>query len=190
MQKENNNNLSFWHPVGSHASETLEVIISRKKKEIMERGYTLWSFSPATFERVSIWREELQKQDMNSCSVICCGDTTVDPHNGKSSIIWAEEMSVDMKNWTKIPKMTSYHRPANKNGILASAFMVSNIEVLKENIKVLRPNNWFCVSENGWKSSPVPTRGEYLVRTPMEADNGRAIRLILKVKEPFVIWVR
>ena len=36
--------IGFWHPFGVHGGETREHIIKRKRSEIENNGWTLWSF--------------------------------------------------------------------------------------------------------------------------------------------------
>jgi hypothetical protein len=79
--------LCFWHPVGPHAGESLEEIVSRKQSEIAVHGYTLWSFAPAVVDRVLAWRSELRRRGLTTCAVVCCGDATVDQHDGVDRLV-------------------------------------------------------------------------------------------------------
>jgi hypothetical protein len=182
--------LCFWHPVGPHAGESLEGIVLRKQREIAAHGYTLWSFTPATVERVEAWRHELRGRGLTICAVICCGDATVDPHDGMAAVHWMSESSDDARTWAPIPTdVTSYHRAPGRNGIVASGFTVTAVDA-PAGMRVARPTRWLRANERRWEDTPVPTRGEYLVAEPARSSNGRTVRLMLRVRDPFVVWLR
>jgi len=176
----------FWHPVGSHAGESLEEIVLRKTADIEQHGFTLWSFTPARSERVEAWRADIATTPQTQ--VLCCGEATQDPGEGRP-VHWAREVSSDKKIWTAVPpRMTSYHRPPNKQGIMASAFQVIQIEAQKD-LFVERPKWWLKTDRPEWVNRPVPTRGEYLVKN-VAFSSGRTVRLLLTLSSPFVVWVR
>lgn len=183
--------LFFWHPVGPHAGESLDNIIERKTADIKEYGFTLWAFAPARFERVQAWRHQLQGRSQKYSYVVCCGEATNDPFNG-GSLTWVTQRSEDLSKWENIPssRMTSYHRPANSTGIVASAFLVVGIEQ-PQPFPVKRPHQWFRANECRWeKEMTIPTRGEYLFQGIDTAERGPHVRLILTVASPYVVWVR
>ncbi len=181
--------LCLWHPVGPHIGESLEEIVRRKQGEIALHGYTLWSFAFARLSRVEAWRRELRGRGLATCTVVCCGDSTVDPHDGTKAIRWMTEASEDARAWAQIPRITNYHRGPRRNGIVACGFTVHSIEV-PAGLRVARPTRWLRANEGRWDDGPVPTRGEYLVEAPAEVGTGRAVRLVLTVRDPYVVWLR
>ena len=185
--------VAFWHPVGPHGGESFDDIIRRKRTEIDAHGYTLWSFAAGGTGRVEAWRRELRGRSLVSCSVVCCGATTKDPHLGSAETVpWMTESSADARTWVPIPgRITNYHRPARRNGIVCSGFVVEAIEAPRS-MCVARPTRWLRMqaNEGRWESSRLPTRGEYLTETPEETAKGPAVRLKLTVRDPFVVWLR
>ena len=182
--------LCFWHPVGPHGGESLEAIVLRKRGEIDTHGYTLWSFAPAVEARVVAWRSELRDRGLTACSVLCCGDTTIDPHDGMRPVPWMTESSEDGQVWASIPtNMTNYHRAANRQGVVASAFVVTQIEA-PAGLRVARPNRWLRTNRRAWEQGPVLTRGEYLIERLPPSSDGRQVRLLLSLRDPFVVWLR
>ena len=85
--------------------------------------------------------------------------------------------------------MVSYHRGAQRNGVVASAFVVRSID-MPEDARVERPNRWFVAGEGKWTTSRLPTRGEYLVHKPNLCDSGKRVQLLLQLRAPFIVWVR
>ncbi|MBM4346106.1 MAG: hypothetical protein FJ100_22260, partial [Deltaproteobacteria bacterium] len=180
--------LAFFHPVGPHVGESLEGIIQRKQAEIRRYGRTYWSFAPARPDRVNLWREELQRASLVTCPVLCCGATTTDPQRTKADEYWAANWSADQQVWQPLPKkVTNYHRPA-RNGILASAFVVTDIAVPAD-LHIQRPSHWLAVDPPEWRRTSVPTRGEYLVRDVEAGPAGSQVKLVLTVAAPFVVWI-
>ncbi len=182
--------LCFWHPVGPHVGESLEEIVHRKRGEISAHGFTLWSFAPATLERVTAWRVELARRAQTTCDVVCCGDSTRDPYDGSGKVTWVTESSHDLQAWVPVPpNMTNYHRVANRHGVLASGFVVTEIAV-PDTLRVERPTRWLRAAAGRWEQSPVPTRGEYIVGAPAASPKGRVVRLLLRLRSPFVFWLK
>lgn len=183
--------MCFWHPVGSHAGETLAQICERKTSDVTQYGYTLWSFAPATTARVYAWRSELSKARLDACTVLCCGERTEDPYRGDGPVRWLTEYSEDLVIWQRLPhpRMSSYHRGPTKHGFVASAFYVTGIEAT-DAIHVDRPTTWFRAQDQSWTRGRVPTRGEYLVKKPATTEKGARVRLTLSVAYPYVVWLR
>jgi hypothetical protein len=184
--------LSFWHPVGPHAGESLQAILVRKQQDIAQYGFALWSFAPARDARVVAWRHELLLHEQKTCWVLCSGKNCRDPHQG-GAVIWAHEYSSDLQTWRAVPhpQMTSYHRAPSSNGILACAFMVNKLEQPPD-MNIPRPRSWYRTADRCWtQDPPVPTRGQYLVRLS-QTDNGvqQHIHCLLETTAPFVVWLR
>ena len=176
--------MAFWHPVGAFSGESLLEIIDRKTREINKYGYTLWSFAAAKQERIEQWRQELNKQE---CSIIGTGIKTKDPN--PHSETWAIESSDNLSKWNKIPEITSYHKRAGKNGILASAFVITKVQT--PNLLVERPNNWFRSSDGIWiNDHNVPSRGQYLIKDPKFGTGKFLVRVLLETTFPYVVWLK
>lgn len=184
--------LCFWHPVGAHAGETLPEILVRKTNEISNFKFTLWSFAPARADRIYAWRRELASRRQSTCIAVCCGRDSRDPLRPEGQVVWAREYSEDLVVWKAVPhpRMTSYHRAATKDGLVASAFVVSGVEQPRE-WRVERPRNWYRAGDATWETaSTVPTRGQYLIKAPTPSPDGAEVRVVLSVAAPFVVWLR
>jgi hypothetical protein len=107
-------------------------------------------------------------------------------------VVWATEYSEDLATWKRLPskRMTSYHRGATKDGLVASAFVTTWIDA-PPRTRVARPREWFRAADGRWElEATVPTRGQYLVRRPSVTEHGSEVRVLLTVDAPFVVWVR
>ena len=178
----------FYHPVGSHSGEGFFEIVNRKREDIKKYGYTLWSFSKVGVDRLRLWKDCLKGNGQEECDVICCGKNSKDPLvSGKP--YWVKEYSNDLNIWNKVPdKMTSYQKfPKNDNPI-ASAFLVYDIK--DGGFEIEKPKTWFMSNSEKWESEQsIPTRGEYLIYYP-EIGKGRKVKIILKTREPFIVYLK
>jgi hypothetical protein len=103
--------LCFWHPVGPHEGESLEEIVRRKQGRRSRRTVTRSGRSRRRPRRgVEAWRRELRGRALATCNAVCCGDASVDPHDGTAPARWMTQSSEDARTWTPIPRMTNYHR--------------------------------------------------------------------------------
>jgi hypothetical protein len=168
--------IHIWHPVGSHADESLSEILARKTDDIKKYGFSLWAMSSISVERLINWRKLL---DENS-KVYCVGNTKLPP---PSNITVASKLSEDLEQFVdiKIPNVT-FH------GTCASAFVISDIELVS--LYVSRKLSWFKSGTNQWIYGNVPTRGQYLISQPEEADNGLKLNALLHLKSPYIVSVR
>lgn len=178
----------FYHPVGSHSGESLLEIIERKKKDINKYGFTLWSFAKVSGDRLSLWKRCLRENGQEISDVICCGKSSKDPLLSGNPY-WVKEYSKDLINWEKVPdRMTSYQKFPKGNSPVASAFLV--YDIINGGFEVEKPKTWFMAKEERWENEiNIPTRGEFLIYYPLRG-KGRKVKIILKIKDPFVVYLR
>src|SRR4030066_784055 len=62
-------NVGFWHPFGSHASESRDSILARKAREIQNNGWTLWSFQHR--KTLEVWRNIIQMHNPSRVYTFC-----------------------------------------------------------------------------------------------------------------------
>lgn len=178
----------FYHPVGSHSGEEFLDIVNRKREDIKKYGFTLWSFSKVGQDRMSVWEKLLRGNGQTESDVICCGENSKDPLVSGEPY-WAREYSKDLVSWIKVPdNMTSYQKFPKNNNPVASAFIV--YDILDGGFEIERPKTWFMVRDDKWENEQyIPTRGEFLIHYPLRGA-GRKVRAILKIKDPFIVWLR
>jgi hypothetical protein len=182
--------MGFWCPVGPHAGESLGETFDRKSSDIKKYGYTLWSFSPSSMNRISAWRRQLENA-VEDVAVFGCGDVVTNS-GSDSTAIWASDFSADGKLWEKVAcdKMTSYHRRHTAAGILASAFYVVGIDYFADRM-VSTPSKWFRTNDETWRNASLPSRGQFLTILPEGfSDSGRRLRVVMRIKSPYVVLIR
>jgi len=179
------NILAFWHCFGTHAGESPEDILTRKRHEIRANsGWTLWSFAGRTEATLLTWSAQIRSLTPDRVIVLCShSKNAVDP---KGTPAYASGFRrAASQNWEPIPNSIEVPHPFGKRHT-ASAFWVSDVFGPKG---VPSRCEWFCIGERTWRADSVPTRGEYLLRsgpgTPL-----RPVSAILELRAPFVVQIR
>jgi hypothetical protein len=168
--------LSFWHPFGPHAGETMDEIVARKCREINANGWTLWSF--AYRRMLGAWSAELA--GVETVFAFCSeGKNAVDPNDEATEC--GSYQLVGESAWRPMP---SAIRVTNPGRDLASAFVVKRISG-----GPVAPINVEWLSKDGaWRATSVPTRGVYLIR-PGGTVAMRRVAIVLELKPPYLAIV-
>jgi hypothetical protein len=87
--------------VGTHAQETLEDIIGRKRKEIEDAGFALWGYGGNTCHPVSMVQPFARNYERKAGVLYLCMQQMDSKHFAPP--IRATEMSLDGFTWEKIP---------------------------------------------------------------------------------------
>lgn len=87
--------------VGTHAQESLDEIIARKRKEIEDAGYALWGYGGNTCHPTSMVQPFARDFQRRFGTIYLC----MEPMNSKHSAppVRADEYSIDGVEWKKIP---------------------------------------------------------------------------------------
>lgn len=121
---------------------------------------------------------------------LCGGEATIDPYDGTGPINWLQKFSHDCVNWSNVShsQMTSYHKAPAKNGVVASAFLVTEL-YKPDKMRIKKSVAWYKGGETR-VVSPAFTRTQCLIERPDEDMNGKSVHLILRIKDPFVVWMK
>jgi hypothetical protein len=180
--------LSFWHPFGPHAQESMGQIIERKRAEILANGWTLWSF--AYRPMLADWHRELQSAAQDRVFAFCSeGKGAVDPvrDGSLSRAIDCQHYRLNGETeWLPMPSRVSVPHPfqPNRKKKLASAFVVQRI------ICPVAPFSppaveWFSPHKGPWCRTKIPSRGVYLIRQGgMMAMRG--VSAVLELRPPYL----
>lgn len=173
--------MGFWHPFGKHGGEEPEEIIKRKREEIKNVGWTLWSFQ---FRNTNSWVEEIVKTGTSNILVFCSdGKGTKDP---KSKVKFCNYYApVNKTEHIKIPSCIKVPHPMG-NKTKGSAFIVKNIiyPVTQENIQL----QWFYASKKIWQDHRSSTFGEHLIKKGGGKSIGK-FQVILELQTPHLAEV-
>ena len=87
--------------IGSHARETLEEIIARKRKEIEDAGFALWGYGGNTCHPVSMVQPFARNYVRRGSVIYLCMHPMTSKHFALP--VRATEFSVDGFKWERIP---------------------------------------------------------------------------------------
>jgi hypothetical protein len=176
------NTFGFWHPFGTHAGESRDAILARKRREIDANGWTLWSFQHR--RTLDMWRGLLPA---SSVVFALCSDSPT-ARDAKAPARQARFYRASAtRPWEPIPAKISVPHPVADPDGLGSAFVVEEIVMVDDALGRLGAGvSWFSTATNEWRSDPVPTRGEYLLRAPGPVQL-RPIYAGLRLRFPFLV---
>ena len=185
--------MGFWHPFGPHRDknspgeiEPPEGILARKRKEIADNGWTLWSFQ----HRLTLesWHKALISSKPASVFVFCStGKSSKAPTGNAADCQYYKNVCED--RWQAIPPQirVPHAFAANRKKKSASAFIVQRI--IDPATPFLPPKvQWFS-NAGEWLVNKPSTRGEWLIRrggvSPMPS-----VSVILELKVPYLAFLR
>lgn len=182
---------AFWHPFGPHGHESPDSILRGKRTEIVERGWTLWSFQFR--HTLDAWFAEIRRTKPSSVYVFCSASRASSVRDPRAAPADAKRFRrIGDSKWEPVPTAIRVPHPFTKGG-LASAFIVESICELPA-LYTLPPIEWY--SQGAWRTDELPTRGEYLIRrTRAELGNrdskarARRSRIVLELREPYLAVV-
>lgn len=176
--------IGFWHPFGDHGGETREQIIGRKKLEIKNNGWTLWSFQYRKDETIDQWLHQIGNK--NRVFVFCSDSKCArDPIGDRFD---AKQFSRGVSDkWIDIPKTIKIPHPfGNEN--YACAFVVKSIYG-PEKIKIPEGIKWFCIQDKKWREDNLPTRGEYMIKSGGKCKLRKTYQ-ILELTHPYLAVIK
>jgi len=178
------NMIGFWHPFGAHGGETRKHIIRRKRLEIKNNGWTLWSFQYRRDETLGQW---LNKTKSKNRVFVFCSDSegARDPIGDRFNTKQFRWRVSD--KWIDIPKMIKIPHPFGTENY-ACAFVVKSIYG-PEKIKIPGGIKWFCVQDGKWREDNLPTRGEYMIKSGGKCKL-RKIYSVLELTSPYVVSIK
>ena len=165
--------------MGPHASEGVGDILSRKKLDVVNCGETFWI--------ARFCQEDISLMDVNADAYIVLIESKCGAKNTKAGCA-AKYFSTDKKVWLPINKSLSPVTGRTK-GSGAHAFWVEGVEFVEgENIDLKQ-----YVYANGGVISNKIGHSTALVRpATIKTDKSdvRKVIAVLKLKQPFNVWVR
>lgn len=176
--------IGFWHPFGPHGQESAEKILDRKRKEIAENGWTLWSFQRRRV--LDAWHNHIMATGPDVVYVFCSeGSGAADPPN--EPVPCRSYRLVGQAAWNPLPEGVRVPHPFRPGQKEASAFVVKRVVYPVAPLE-LPSVEWFSLKKGPWRRDRVPTRGEYLIRAG-KGERIRSFRAVLILQEPYVAVV-
>lgn len=172
--------IGFWHPFGPHGGETEEEIIARKRDEIKENGWTLWSFQFRS--TLKAWYQEIEKAASRDVLVFCSeGKGAKDPAGERKFCNYY--IPVNELTRRAIPSAIQIPHPMGIK-TKGSAFIVKKI-IAPVDYKAA-PIEW--LKDSQWQTAALPTRPEYLIRSG-RGQAMRKFRAMLELQAPYLAEV-
>lgn len=201
--------VAFWHCFGPYGKETQAEILKRKRKEIADNKWTLWSFSHKSDTTLELWLSQIKSIGAKRVFVLCAESRHAkSPVNGKKKLLNAREYkSPHDQSWNSIPPKIEVPHFFGSGSSTVSAFKVKDILLPPANaatdggFKWLEPKlptwqpkpkfKWLRIKDGTWQHSkgPFGKCGEFLLnegggfkRPPICA--------LLELQYPYVVQIR
>jgi hypothetical protein len=176
--------IGFWHPFGPHGRESVDEILERKRREIRENGWTLWSFQRRRV--LDDWRHEILTASPDAVYVFCSeGVGATDPPN--EPVACRSYRLISDAGWQPLPKAIRVPHPFRHGCNEASAFVVQGVVYPVDSFE-LPTVEWFSLKRGPWRRETVPTRGEYLIKAG-GSERMRRCRAVLILQDPYLAMV-
>lgn len=174
--------IGFWHPFGAHGDETSAKILTRKRREIADNGWTLWCFQYRKPATISDWHKEIACITQRRV-VVLCSDSPGAKAPSSRDVDCRYYCESPQVGWSPVPPAIRAIQHIRDGCNFGSAFVVESIE---GSLGELPSISWW--SKGLWRNDPLPTRGEYLIRTGGAAKLRRTAA-VLVLRHPYIVSV-
>ena len=175
--------IGFWHPFGPHCDEMPDEIIARKRQEIKNNGWTLWSFKYRKLDTLKAWYEEILKEKPRNALVFCSDGVGAKSPKGRKAYC-QNYIPVNDNKSQKVPSNIKvlHHLGERSRG---TAFVIQDI-IYPVDYK-LETVQWLYQKQE-WRNDKIPTRSEYLIKAG-KGELMRKYRAILVLKPPYLAQI-
>jgi hypothetical protein len=179
--------IGFWHPFGAYTGLSASEILEWKSSEVERFGWTLWSFVHSS--SASAWLAHLQGVKGPVYALCSHSPAARDPDLSRGSHRASHFRYIGSSEWQSMPEpeLMKVTNPFKRNG-LALGFRVDRVLPMSPVVPPFKVE-WYSRSESRWRSDPLPTRGEYLIRRGGAASL-RPICALLQLAEPYLVELR
>jgi hypothetical protein len=179
--------IGFWHPFGPYTGRSTREVLDWKAEEVDRHGWTFWSFvySPTA----DLWLNQLQ-HCRESVYVLCSnspGARDPDLHRGTRFATRYQDFGSSV--WHTMPDQGQMNvtNPFKRQGC-ALAFRVVRVISMEPAVPPFAVE-WYSKRQQCWRSGPLPTRGEYLIRRGGSTAL-RSVRAVLELAPPYLAILR
>ena len=176
--------IGFWHPFGPYTGKSPTEILKWKGSEAETYGWTFWTFAYSS--SADRWLAQLTSP-AKKVFVFCSHSPNAidrDPHRG--TLLGTHYRDVGDDEWRVLPdpSVMKVANPFKRNG-LALAFKVGRVTPISPAVKPPFTIEWYSKQELRWRSGPLPTHGEFLIRRGGSL-RPRPVSAILELVEPYL----
>jgi hypothetical protein len=174
--------------VGTHADESLDSIFERKRKEIVDAGFSLWGYGGNTCHPLTMVQPFAQTYIENGGKIFLCMHPMTSNHFAISAP--AEEFSTDGIKWEPVPKGIN---------VTGSRYALAVLNLRKEEFRLPLAQTRVAVGTsmgvlgNKYISGRVD-KACLEITSETGADGGalecEAIGLVAELVKPYAVFVR
>ena len=149
--------------VGNHASESLDVILDRKLKEIADEGIAFWGYGGSTCHPTTVVQPFAKSFEAEGGTIYLCMEPMESKHFALS--VRAEEFSIDGFNWQPIP--AGINVTGSRYAVIIKSLREEKFELSLDHTRVAIGNSKGTVGskyikgrvDKACQRSPSPGRG-------------------------------
>src|SRR5262249_49800870 len=151
-----------WHPFGPYTGLSTDEVLEWKSGEVKRHGWTFWSF--AYSPSADTWLNLLAEARGPTFALCSHSVGARDPDDNRGTLLATHYRYLAAGPWEPMPdpKIMKVTNPFKRRG-LALAFKVQRVIALDPVIPPFAVE-WYAKGELRWRSDPLPTRGEFLIR--------------------------
>lgn len=175
--------------VGTHAQESLEDIIERKKKEIKEAGFGMWGYGGNTCHPTSMVQPFAEKYSSGGQTIRLCMQRMNSRHFSAPSS--ASQFSPDGQDWQDIPESISVR--GSRWALLIDSLELQNFNLSLNQTRVpVGPSQGKLGSRylHGQADKACLELLEEAERTNEEDDREVGIDLVANLRAPYAVFLR
>jgi hypothetical protein len=175
--------------VGTHANETLEDIVARKRREIDVAGYALWGYGGNTCHPLTMVQPFARAAEEAGSPIHLCMEPMDSRHFAVSAR--AEEFSVDGFDWQEVPASID---------VIGSRFALAIEELHTEHFELPLARTEVAIGNQTGRRGNEYVRGrvdkaclKYLGEEPEgpeEEEKTIEIGLVARLRDPYAVFVR
>jgi hypothetical protein len=175
--------------VGNHASETLDVILERKRREIADEGIAFWGYGGSTCHPTTVVQPFARSFEADGGTIYLCMEPMESKHFAPS--VRAQEFSTDGISWQPIP--AGINVTGSRYALVIKSLRVENFPLCLAQTRVAIGNRKGTVGDK-YISGRVDKACLEITDSP--ARNGsneistRPIGLVAEIVKPYAVFVR
>ncbi len=175
--------------VGTHANETLESIIERKRKEIENVGFGMWGYGGNACHPRTMVQPFARMYEERNETIHLCMEEMDSRHFAEQ--IRADEYSADGKNWIDVPE--GINPLGSRYALLIRNLKLVDLELSLAQTRVaVGPSQGRIGSEyiRGQSDKACFEVSELAQNVEIPGDSVKRIKLVAELHEPYAVFLR
>jgi hypothetical protein len=179
----------FYMKVGNHASESLEKILKRKRKEIEDEGIAFWGYGGSSCHPINVVQPFAKSFETAGGTIYLCMEPMESKHFALD--VRAEEFSVDGMNWQPVP--LGINVTGSRYAVVIKSLCEENFDLPLAQTRVALGNSRGAIGSK-YISGRVD-KACLEITDPVTQDGSsetpaRHIGLVAEIVKPYAVFVR